>query len=228
MKKKFSSTKILLLATIIFLLGSCKKDANFSRPISFVSVYNATLNTLNFKIGGKPTSGTTLARGASSGYIGAYEGNWNFEVLSSDADKSAIVKQIDLKGDELQSFFLIKEDSLQYLTVKDDMSLRNPDRPVIKFLNLSKDAPQLTLELVLLSNTVAFNNIKYKEYSPFQEVDEKTSYTISLKASPTSELDILTVTQAFERNKLYTIWTTGLANSSDDANRISLHITEVK
>ncbi len=228
MKKTFLLPIILLITTFIFLLASCKKEANLSKPIAFVSIYNATLNSLNFKIGGKPTSGTSLARGAYSGYIGAYEGEWDFNVLSSNSDKAAINERINLKGNELQSFFIIKEDSLKYLTVKDDMTVRNPDRPVIKFLNLSPDAQQLTLELVLLSNKVAFTNVQYKSYSPYQEVDEKTSYTISLKASPTSELDILTVTQAFERNKLYTIWTTGLANSSDDANRISLHITEVK
>lgn len=228
MKKTFLLPIILLITTFIFLLASCKKEANLSKPIAFISIYNATLNSLNFKIGGKPTSGTSLARGASSGYIGAYEGEWDFNVLSSNSDKAAIAERIYLKGNELQSFFIIKEDSLKYLTVKDDMTVRNPDRPVIKFLNLSPDAQQLTLELVLLSNKVAFTNVQYKSYSPYQEVDEKTSYTISLKASPTSELDILTVTQAFERNKLYTIWTTGLANSSDDANRISLHITEVK
>ncbi len=227
MKKPISYVLILTLAIFCFLLGSCKKDPNLSRPISFLAVYNATSNVLNFKIGARDENSAAIQRGNSSGYIGVYEGRWLLEASLNDNPPTRKSINADLIGDELQSIFVLRSDSLEFFSIKDDLNLRNPARAMVKFLNLSPDATSLTLEMELLSNTTLFSDVKYKSPTGYQDFDEKSSYNINLKNHATGDV-LIDTNRVFDRGKLYTIWTTGRLDGTTTANRLNLHITEVR
>lgn len=228
MKKTFTVIPILATALLCFLLGSCKKSADYTRPISFLSIYNATNAPLTFKIGGDGRYSSALATGASSGYIGVYEGSWPLEAtLTGDTAVKALV-QTDLVGNELQSLFILRSDSLEFYSIKDDLNLRNQTRALVKFLNLSPDTEGLTLTMTLLNTPTRFENVKYKQSTAYQEFDEKSSFIINLTNSATGENVVEETSRAFEKGKLYTIWTTGRLSGTTDADRLRLVVTEVK
>jgi hypothetical protein len=229
MKKTSTIIPILAIAFLCFLLGSCKKSEDYTRPISYLSIYNATESPLNFKIGEEDRYSAALGTGTSSGYIGVYEGTWPLlATLASNPPVQASV-QANLIGDEVQSLFVLRSsDSLEFFTIKDDLNIRNPDRPLVKFLNLSPDTDGLTLTMTLLNTPTTFENVKYKQPSAYQELDEKSSYIINLTNSSNGQNVIEETSYAFEKGKIYTIWTTGRLNAATPATEIRMVITEAK
>jgi len=228
MKKSYTILPYLAAVILCFLLGSCKKSSDYTRPISYLSIYNATNAQLNFKIADEDRYSAALATGTASGYIGVYEGTWPLQATLDGTPPVQSVRQTNLVGNEVQSIFVLKSDTLEFFSVKDDLNIRNANRPLIKFLNLSPDTEGLTLTLTLLSTPTKFENVKYKQPSTYQEIDEKSSYIINLTNSSTGENVIEETSQAFERGKLYTIWTTGKLNGATPAERIRMSITEMK
>ncbi|MGN7203892.1 DUF4397 domain-containing protein [Pedobacter sp. SAFR-022] len=228
MKKTLTSVLIPFIAFLSFLLGSCKKEANFSRPISFVAVYNATTNPLSFEIGGESENSSAITAGGASAYIGVYEGPWNYlATLASDPPVTATAN-VNLVGNEHQSIFVLRSDSLEFFTLKDDLSIRNPNRALVRFINLSPDAADLTLQLVLLDTSPTFEHVAFKAPTPYQEFDEKTSYTVTLRNGLTGT-DVLPETSyTFERGKMYTIWASGNLAGTTPADRIKLTLTEMR
>jgi hypothetical protein len=212
---------------LLFSISSCKKEAGTSNDISYLSINNATLSALQFTIRAVPVS-SGLARGASSGYLGVYEGAWDMKATLSDSAASTITRNVQFKGDEYKSLFVVRPDSLDFFVIDDDLTIRDPNRAKIKFLNLSPNASSLTLELSLLNVVKSFSDIKYKGFSPYQDFDEKSTYAITLKNHSANDAIILELEENFEKGKIYTIWTTGLLNSTVTAQRLTLHITEVK
>lgn len=227
MKNTFPAILIATALFCSFLLGSCKKNADLSRAISYVSVNNADVISLNFTIGEEPVSNSPIPRGISTGYVGVYEGSWNVVASFLDASNTKLEKTLELKGNEYTSIFVINPDTMQFFTITDDLSQRDPNRAKIKFLNLSPDAQSLSLEMRLLNTSKSFDNVKYKSYSDYQDFDEKSTYSILLKNAADDEL-VLELDENFEKGKLYTIWTTGSLVSTAPANSIALHITEVR
>jgi hypothetical protein len=216
-----------------FSLTGCKKDADLNRTTSFISVNNASLISLNFNIyepgnekDKEQVNDAVLQRGSSTGYVGVYDGTWILEAILTDSTSMKLTREQKLNGNEYISLFVIKPDSLDFFMIKDDLNERNADRPKIKFLNLSPDAGALSLEMTLLSANKSFPGINYKTFTPYQEIDEKSSYHISLKNSANAVL--IEADQSFTRGKLYTIWTTGLIKPPLIAQRLQMHITEVK
>lgn len=228
MKKTFTIIPILAATLLCFLLGSCKKSTDYNRPISFLSIYNATNAQLNFKIGEKDDYSAAIATGASSGYIGVYEGRWPLEATIAGTPPVKALVQADLIGNEVQSIFVLRSDSLEFYSIKDDLSLKNPSRPLVKFLNLTPDAEGLTLTMTLLNTPTRFENVKYKQPSSYQELDERSSYIINLTNTATGQNVVEEISQAFEKGKLYTIWTTGRLDGTTAAERVRMFITEVK
>jgi hypothetical protein len=229
--------KLLTFAVAIFLglfITGCKKDTNSDLKTSFISINNAALTSLAFNIyapGSKEqdkikVNDAALQRGSSTGYVGVYDGTWMLEAILSDSLSTKITREQKLTGNEYTSLFVIKPDSLDFFIIKDDLQERNAEHPKIKFLNLSKDTEALSLELTLLSTVKSFPGIRYKSFSPYQEIDERSSYHITLKNAANEIL--LEADQGFERGKLYTIWTTGLIKPALIAERLQMHITEVK
>lgn len=228
MKKTFYFQFILLFALFGLLISSCKKDASFSRPISRVAIYNATTSALNFKIGGKDENSSTIPAGGSTAYIGVYEGSWDYlATLAGDSPVAASAK-VNLVGNEQHSIFVLKSDSLEFFTVKDDLNIRNPNRALVKFVNLCPDLESLTLELVLLNTRPTFGEVKFKSPTAYQEFDEKTSYTATLKNGVTGTDILPEIPFTFEKNKMYTIWASGNVNGTTNADRIKLTLTEMR
>jgi hypothetical protein len=220
---------VLLSSSVLlsFSLSSCKKEPGTSNDISYLSINNATLSPLQFTIRAVPVS-TGLARGASSGYLGVYEGAWDIKATLSDSASSTLTRNVQFNGSEYKSLFVVRPDSLRFFVIDDDLTVRDPNRAKIKFLNLSPDAKSLTLEMSLLNVTKTFSDQKYQTFSPYQDFDEKSTYAITVKNHSANDAVVFEDEENFEKGKIYTIWTTGFLNTTVTAQRLTLHITEVK
>lgn len=223
-----------IFAFLFFCLGllGCEKDPDLNKQTAYISIHNASINSLDFYIynstapRNNPVNSADLQRGAATGYLGVYDGLWNFEAILNDSASTTLIKEQQLIGNQYLSFFVTNTDSLDFLIINDDLNQRNASRPKIKFLNLSPNAGPLSLEFVLLSQSISFPSTGYKNFTPYQEFDERSSYQILLRNAAKGIL--LETEQNFERGKLYTIWTTGLINTTVSAQQLRLHITEVK
>lgn len=228
------SSRILLAALILFF-ASCKKESVNGGDISFVSVYNASpdATAIDFSIITEESTKIKinqglLTLGQKTTYYGVYEGTWTTEVIPSGSPNSVFTRALTLTGREYVSLFVVgPKDALDYFIINDDVTIRDPNRAKLKFLNLAPDAGSLYLEVQVLSTITPFPTREYKTYSDYQSFDGGIIYTLTLKNAGTNTVVGTPVTSQFSPGKLYTIWAKGSITATTEATRVGIQISEM-
>jgi hypothetical protein len=222
---------LLLLLTVTCIFGiSCKKNSAIGEDISFVSVYNATTDVLglNFLINGEQISTSTLSIGQHTGYYGVYQGVWSTEAIPNNNTTTSKKRDLTFTASEHNSLFVIgTADSLDYFIIKDDLTVKDPNKVKVKFLNLLSHSGALNLEIALLGTVSRFPGFEYKKFSDYQNFNAGTVYTITLKDSLTDTIVGTPVTAEFIQGKVYTVWAKGSADATVDAAKVGVQISEV-
>jgi hypothetical protein len=224
---------LILLIVLTVFLSACKKESVSGLDISFISVYNASPNStsIDFSIvtvdNGKVSPGL-LTLGQKTTYYGVYQGTWATEVFPSSNPSSVFTQDLTLNGKEYISLFVVgPKDSLDYFIVKDDLSIKDPNRAKLKFLNLAPDAGSLYLEVQVLSTITPFETLAYKALTDYQAFDGGIIYTLTLRSAATKAVVGTPVTAQFSPGKLYTIWAKGSATATAEAERIGIQVSEM-
>jgi hypothetical protein len=221
---------IIILSLLTIFLTSCKKEAAADGDIAFISVYNASPNatTIDFTIDNRRISPGVLTLGQKSTYYGVYEGTWATEVIPSSSPTTGLKRDLALSGGEYISLFVVgPKDALDYFVVNDDITIKDPNRAKIKFLNLSPDAGSVYLEVQILNTVTPFETLAYKASSPFQSFDGGIIYTLTLKQATTNTVVGTPITSQFSPGKLYTVWAKGSVASTTEAERVGIQISEM-
>lgn len=231
---RLRKSRLILLAALIVIFASCKKE-NVSGDISFIAVYNASPNAtaIDFSILVDPNTKIKinqglLALGQKTTYYGVYQGTWATEVVPSSSPKSVLSRTLTLVGNENSSVFVVgPKDTLDYFIIKDDLTIRDPNRAKLKFLNLAPDAGPLYLQIQVLSTITPFPTREYKTFTDYQSFDGGIIYTLTLRNAATNAVVGTPVTSQFAPGKLYTIWAKGSLTATTEAERIGIQISEM-
>ena len=217
------------LMLLISLLGSCKKEADLGGDIAFVAVYNAipTATALNFLIDNRLVNGSTpLVFGANTAYTGVYQGTYTAQTVVANSSAAIAPTQINFEGKISRSLFLTgTTTAVNYFWITDDLSVVDPEKAKIRFLNMSPDAGALVLELQLLGTKTTFADRTNQQYTDYMSFTPGTEYTINLLNKATNTSVATTIRATFAKGKLYTIWAKGLTGSTVATEQLSLQLS---
>ncbi len=212
------STKTL---TLLVLLGatiatSCKKDPIEEVDMSFLSVTNTspTLGTYNFYLNqGKVNTGA-MPFGGTINYFQVKSGEYAAKLTTESSTESLASENFTFEKDKIYSlFFIDKGANLDYLLVNDEVRSLSVEKAYIRFINLSPDAPALSL--IAKDSAAVVSDKTYKSVSTFVEINPKL-YTLQIKdkvTGATISKDLPNVD--IKRGKFYTVISKGLLNPSD-------------
>lgn len=219
------------LAGVALFFSACKHDNYYydTPGIAAATIYNAvpSTNNLDFYLGEKKVNNTPLAYGLVTDPFTAYSGSRKATVALAGTQTNLVSKSLDIVTGNYYSLYIIgkQTDALDLLLVRDNTSAANPpgeSKSKIRFINLSPDAPALSLEVVGATEP-AFDNIAYKSNSDFKPFNAAKSTIVLKNKATNTELARLTDVD-LKSNYIYTVWAKGLVTPTGTADAIALQI----
>lgn len=201
----------LLLFSLIGL-SSCKNEDDAILPdATYIRFINAspTLGTYNIYFADKMVNTAAIPFGGTVSYALYTAGNYTVKYTTATNIESVLTKQITLGASQIQSAYLIdKGAKMDLLLVVDDASVTSTTKAFVKFINLSPDAPALSLDIKAGANLV--KDKTYKLGSPFIQIDPKT-YDFDIKDANGVVKTTLTGVEMVA-GRYYTIISRGMLN----------------
>ncbi|MBG6233946.1 hypothetical protein IWX76_000501 [Pedobacter sp. CAN_A7] len=226
--KAFSKNAALVTALIgsAVFFNSCKNDIDNTSPgIAALSIINAypSTNTLDFYIGGQRLNNTGFAFGGKIDYFTAYEGTHTSKVTLNNSATTLANKSIPLKAGVYHSLYLVgaAADSVQYLLLDDQISQPAAGKAHVRFINLSPNTTDLSLELT--GDTTGFKNKAFKGFTNFKPVTAAKSSFVLRNAA--NGVVATRDTVNLQNGKIYTIYAKGLATGGTDATKLSIAVS---
>lgn len=218
--KLFLNTKILLAALLLVTtITSCvKNDDNYQEvQISGLSLIQASPTTekLDVYVDNNKANLMDFVFGVKQDYLNAYAGNRTFQIVKKGATTALLSKTLKLdQGDAYALFLIDRLENINFLLLKDDLTIPPTGKAKVRFVNLSPDA--VALGFAINGQTTDLSAPKpYKEHSDFINIDAGEKVTFNIK----DETGVLVKALAdvkIEAGKTYTVWTKGLKSSIDD------------
>ncbi|MET1055652.1 MAG: DUF4397 domain-containing protein [Pedobacter sp.] len=132
-------------------------------------------------------------------------------------------QKIDLENDRYHSVFITNSaDTVSLLKIRDDWGNDKAGSAQVRFVNLSPDAPNYSLEYA--NDPTTFSNRAYREYTEFKYVPAKTGITLNLRNTATNTIVATLADIELKDRVIYTVWAKGFANQlpTDTARRIKI------
>jgi len=181
--KKFSKLKISFAFAIlaIFTFSSCSKTEEVV-PNSFLSVVNMspTAATYDVYLGDNRINAAALPFGGSIAYSAKTLASYALKFTVPNRSESVYTKNIDLTQVNYYTFYLInRPSSFDGLLIADNLSDVSADKALVRFINLSPDAP--ALDLVTTGGSAIVTSKAYKVASAYTTTTAGNTLSFDLK-----------------------------------------------
>jgi hypothetical protein len=221
---------LLGIAMLTFFLSGClDDDATQVAPVprGYVSIYQASPDAplLDVLVDNRPL-GSSLAYTDHSSYLNFYTGNRNLKFNAANAASALVDTTFSVADGKAYSVFVINTLSkgLETLIIADSSAAPETGKAMVRFVNLSPDAPAFDVVANSDHSNLLFQNTAFKGATEFQSIDAG-SYTFDVKQAGTQ-------TNAVSANKInimpggfYTIITRGFINPpTGNSNVLSIEI----
>lgn len=224
-------TMFAALAGIALFFNACKHDNSYyyDSPSSIAAgtIVNAfpSTSSLDFYLNGNKVNNVGISYGLNSDYSRFYSGSRKATVTIAGSQTALLSKSLDILVGNYYSIFIIgkKADALDFLLLKDNTPDPGNLKSKIRFINLSPDAPALSLEVVGTTEP-AFDNLSYKSYSDFKLLNSGKS-TLILKDKATNLEKARLTDVDLKSNVVYTVWAKGLVAPTGTTDALSLQVT---
>jgi hypothetical protein len=218
--KLVRSFTLLLVSVSVLAVTSCKKQEQVVTSISYFRVINAspTLGTYDAYINGQKANTAALPFGGTIRYVQPASGQCDVKfTIANDVD-AVLTKSVTLTTNSAYSYYLIgKGAALEGLLITDVMANTATDKAYVKFINLSPDAPELSLNIV--GGASLATSRAYKATSEFVAVDAKTQSFEIKNAAGVVQTTLLD--QALQGGRYYTIIARGVLSPGVNDQRFS-------
>lgn len=225
-KKRAGIIGMICLLTV--LLSSCLKDHNNDyiqqQPSALISVINASPDSppLDFFLDRNQANNYPLKYGHLLDYITAYTGKRVASFYVSGSSQKVASDTITLNANKYYSLFLSNSvNTPDLLLLKDTLTRPADSMAVVRFINLSTNAP--AIDMGIQGGSVLATNKAYKTYTSFIPVKANTSYTFEARQTGTSTVLVSLSNVKLQAGSIYTIWLHGLTGTTDQT-RLSLDI----
>ncbi len=221
LSSKLRSVFTLTLITLSTLaIISCKKVEQVTTKISFLRIINAspTLGTFDTYINTQKANSGPLPFGGVLRYVQPTAGSCELRFTVANDLQTLFTKSINLTPDVAYSYYLIdKGVSLDGLLITDVMGATATDKAYVKFINLSPDAPALSLNV--LGGVSVATSKAYKATSEFVAIDvKKQSFEIKDGAG---NVKTTLIDESLAGGRYYTIIARGLLTPGNNEQAFS-------
>lgn len=160
-------------------------------------------------------------------YKNAYPGNRLvrvFDPRSNSGDTALVSKTVSFTPGKFYSLYVIGKDKVDVLATEDNFGTLNPGYAKFRFMNLSPEAPKLTLTLND-TDSLSVKDKAYKDLDNFRNI--KVSEVYKLKINGVGVAELLGDFKP-EEKEVYTIYASGLTSSSDANKKYGFQIIKHK
>lgn len=225
------TSKLFLSAAILLSLVSatgCDKDDDTPPPAKKygkIAVLNAAFgaDSINFLIENKKVNNKLIGYSDSLNYVDIVAGQPSVEIKGKD-DKSLVKKTLETAENKNYSLLVANSTdgkTFEVVQVNDDLTAPGENKVKIRVANLSPDVSKLNL--VSGTDTKQFENVAYKSASAYKELDaQKITFKIT---NPDDNAVLATITDLdLIKGKIYTIWVSGLKETTDNSKKIQANV----
>ena len=226
--RKSSQLKIsfALALLAVFTFSSCKKTEEAAAN-SYLSIVNTspTAATYDVYLNDNKVNPAALPFGGSMGYSATATAVYTLKFTTANRSESLYSKSIDLTQLGNYSFYLInRPSSFDGLLVKDNLADVSQDKAIVRFINLSPDAP--ALDLATTGGSTIVSSKAYKAVSSFVTTAAGAAISFDLKDAA-GNVKATSAGNPLKAGYHYTIIASGFmtpANSSEQALTIQVII----
>ncbi|WEK19371.1 MAG: DUF4397 domain-containing protein [Candidatus Pedobacter colombiensis] len=214
----------VLTVSVVFI--ACSKDKYEPQQVAGLSIINAfpAPDSLDFYIDQTRANNKALKFNSKIDYLNLFPGNRALSVAKRGSNRALISERFNLLSGVGYSIFVldtVNTNTKKYLLTEDDLSAPATDKAKVRFINLSKDAPALSL-IVNGKDTNLFTDKAFYEYTTFTTVDPGESVTFNVKAGDVVKTILPNV--KIEKGKIYTIYAKGISTATVDSLKLGVAI----
>ncbi|WP_316816741.1 DUF4397 domain-containing protein [Pedobacter nyackensis] len=224
LKTIFKTFIAVVAVSVVF--AACSKDRYEPQQVAGLSIINAfaSPDSLDFYIDQTRANKPALKFNSKIDYLNLFPGNRAFSLTKRGSNKAIASERFNLASGVGYSIFVLdtlNTNTKKYLLTEDDLSAPAADKAKVRFINLSSDAPALSLR-VDGKETDLFTNKAFYEYTAFTSVDPGASVTFNIKAADVVKTTLPNV--KIEAGKIYTIYAKGVSTATIDSLKLGAAI----
>lgn len=209
--------------TLSVVFVACSKDRSELQQVAGLSVIMAypDTTTLDFIIDQtRPEETRGLNFNDKIDYLNLFPGNRRLGITKRNSNRLIMSENFNLLSGVGYSVFVVdtvKDNTKRFLLTQDDLSAPAADKAKIRFINLSKDAPALSLR-IHGKDADLFTGKAFYEYTSFSAVDPGESVTFDINEGTTLKTSLPNV--KIEKGKTYTIYAKGFQAAAIDSLKL--------
>lgn len=224
LKTIFKTFTAVVAVSVIF--AACSKDRYEPQQVAGLSVINAFAapDSLDFYIDQTKANKKALKFNSKIDYLNLFPGNRALTITKRGSNKALASERFNLVSGVGYSIFVLdtlNTNTKKYLLTEDDLSAPAADKAKVRFINLSKDAPALSLR-INGKDADLFTNKAFYESTTFAAVDPGASITFNINAANTLKTTLPNV--KIEAGKIYTIYAKGTSTATIDSLKLGAAI----
>lgn len=202
-------TGALFTLSSLFLSSCSTKETPVPESASLMMVNTSpTPATYNIYVNNSPANQGAVPFGGALPYLRVATGDLSIKFTTASSTESLITKKVYTENNRAYSLFLIgKDDKLDYLVIKDEITQAPKEKALIRFINLSPDAG--ALDLGVKDGAILISDKAYKVNSAFMEVEAKTQ-TLQIKDKATGLVKSELKDAEIKAGGIYTILSIGM------------------
>ncbi|HEY9488299.1 MAG TPA: DUF4397 domain-containing protein [Chryseosolibacter sp.] len=211
------------MALIVLLFSCMDDDDNVSEPVevAYVSIYHAAPDAPEFDIvvDGRVINRNPFDYTSYSGYLNFLTGSREIKFNTVNANSSLIDTTFSLENGKAYSMFAIdRMPDVEVLFVVDSAGTPEPGKSMVRFVNLSPDAPAFDVSVAGVE-TPLFTAKSFRQATNFVEVDADT-YTFEIKNAGGSDASLTAEDVEILPGRYYTIISRGFVTPPQGNNNV--------
>lgn len=217
----------MAVAAISAVFAACSKTKYEPQKVAGLAIISAFPDTmsLDFYVDQtRITNVSPLKFNRVIKYQPLFPGYRTLSIAKRNANKALAFEGYSLGSGVGYSLFVLdtlKTNTKKYLLTQDDLSEPEAEKAKIRFINLSKDAPALSLR-INGKDTNLFTDKAFYEYTAFSAIDPGQSVTFNINAGTTPKATLSNV--KIEKGKIYTIYAKGISTATIDSLKLGAAI----
>jgi hypothetical protein len=224
-------TALMGIALLTIFLAGCLDDDSTQTtpvPVGYVSIYNASPDAppLDVQVDGRPLNTIPFGYSDHSRYLNFYTGDRNLKFSSSNAASALVDTTFNVADGKAYSVFIINtlSSGLESLIITDSSTSLESEKAMVRFVNLSPDAPAFDVVTSADSSDLLFENTAFKGATAFQQLDAGR-YTFDLKQAGTETTSVSANHISILPGRYYTIIARGFVTPPvGNSNVLSIEI----
>lgn len=224
LKTIFRAFSAVVAVSVVF--AACSKDKYEPQQVAGLSIINAFAapDSLDFYIDQTRANRGALKFNSKIDYLNLFPGNRALSIAKRGANKALASERFNLGSGIGYSIFILdtlNTNTKKFLLTEDDLTAPAADKANVRFINLSKDAPALSLR-INGKDADLFTNKAFYEATNFAAVDPGESITFNLIAGGDVKTTLPNV--KIEKGKIYTIYAKGISTAAIDSLKLGAAI----